>query len=265
MAAMSADADPVVVVLHNRMTEAEYDAERGRLRDLYGESSAEAAAKRDQAMALLFARSNWTQEELAAKEGKSPQYIARRLKFGQFLNFSPIGESAEKLPPNLTEGRFRGYWAKTNKADNDRKRYLDVAAAITAGTGKLPGMPAGTDTKFGHKVVEAFGDGKYHDVQAIHDAFPDETPERIDGVLDRMQRLGTFGVKCEERKHGRAMQVRIFPRANRAINVSEIKEKLAPLIKGLVEEGRKSTVTMSPGTVARLAALLQRHLDEWSE
>jgi hypothetical protein len=36
-----------------------------KLTALYGESSVEAAAKRDQALALLFARSGWTQEQLA--------------------------------------------------------------------------------------------------------------------------------------------------------------------------------------------------------
>jgi hypothetical protein len=254
--------EAVVVVLHNRMTEAEYDVERARLRDLYGESSAEAAAKRDQAMALLFARSNWTQEELAAKEGKSQSHIGKRLRFGQFLMFSSKELNAEKLPTNLNERRFRGFWEQTDKADNDRKRYLDVIAAITAGTGKLPGMPAGTDIKLGKKVIEAFGDGKWHDVQAVHDGFPDETPERIDGLLDRLKRLGTFGAKCEERKYGRAMQVRIFPRANRTITVSELREKLSPLIKELKHQGRANMATMSPASVFIIAGQLEKLLDE---
>jgi len=248
----------------NRMSDADYEHERQRVRDTYGDSSAEAAAKRDQAMALLFARSNWTQEELAAKEGKSRQWMVCRLRFGQFLTFATTVASAEKLPTNLSERRFRGFWEQTNKADNDRKRYLEVIGAITAGTGKLIGMPAGTDLKLGRKVVEAFGDGKWHDAEAIADHFPDETIERIDGVLDRMKRLGTFGVKAEERKHGRAMQYRIY-HADKTVNVAELKSKLAPLIQGLKEEGKKNMATMSPGTVARLAALLERLIDEWSE
>jgi hypothetical protein len=95
------------------------------------------AAKRDQAMALLFARSNWTQEELAEKEGKSQRWMSYRLRFGQFLAFSTTVLTAEKLPTNLTEGRFRGFWEQTDKADNDRKRYLDVIAAITAASPRL--------------------------------------------------------------------------------------------------------------------------------
>src|SRR5262245_56778888 len=79
-----------LTVVGTRMTEAEYDAERAKLRELYGESSAEASAKRDQAMALLFRRSGWTQEQLARKEGKTQQWIAYRLRFGRFLHFTTM-------------------------------------------------------------------------------------------------------------------------------------------------------------------------------
>jgi hypothetical protein len=61
----------LAVALSVVMSEFEYDQERARLRELYGDNSAEAAAKRDQAMADLFRRSGWTQEKLAAKESKS--------------------------------------------------------------------------------------------------------------------------------------------------------------------------------------------------
>jgi hypothetical protein len=252
-----------VTLLHNRMTEAEYEQERQRLRDTYGDSSVEAAAKRDQAMALLFARSNWTQEELAAKEGKSQGYIARRLRFGQFLTFMPTGINAESLPTNLTEGRFRGFWEQTDKADNDRKRYSDVAAAITAASQCLPGMPKGTKS-LGPELLAEFGDGKWHDVQTIIDHFPEDDPKRVTDLLESIRIRGVFGAKAEVRKFGRSFQHRVYP-ADKKISVSEVKMKLAPLIQGLKEEGKKNMATMSPGTVARLAALIQRQIDEWSE
>ena len=47
-----------------------YRLEREEIRKTYGESSAEAAAKRDQALAALFYRCGWTQEQLAKAEGK---------------------------------------------------------------------------------------------------------------------------------------------------------------------------------------------------
>ena len=76
---------------------------RARLRKLYGESSVETAAKRDQALAQLFARSGWTQEELGKKEGKSQDWISLRLRFGRFLNFTTTVVKTDPLPANLTE------------------------------------------------------------------------------------------------------------------------------------------------------------------
>jgi hypothetical protein len=55
----------------------------------------------------------WTKEKLAEKEGKSPQWIAQRLRFGRFLNFSTMVEKTETLPKNLTERKFRKYWERT--------------------------------------------------------------------------------------------------------------------------------------------------------
>jgi transcriptional regulator with XRE-family HTH domain len=79
----------------------------------------------EQALAVLFARSNWTQEELAKKEGVSQRHIGRHLCFGRFLNFSPFGLNAETLPNNLTEGRFRSLWELPDKAErNDRIRFV---------------------------------------------------------------------------------------------------------------------------------------------
>lgn len=67
-------------------------------------------------MADLFIRSGWTQEELAAKEGKGQTWVVYRLRFGRFLNFITTVINAENLPNGLTEGRFRGFWDPTDKS-----------------------------------------------------------------------------------------------------------------------------------------------------
>ena len=54
------------------------------------------------------------------------------------------------------------------------------------------------------------------------------------------------------------------PDQNNLISVDEMNKKLGPIIDDLKAEGKKNMATMSPGTVARLAALLERQLDEWS-
>jgi hypothetical protein len=59
-----------------QMTESEYERERAELDTIYGRSGTEAAAKRDQALAKLFYRSGWTQEQLqriiALSEARTP-------------------------------------------------------------------------------------------------------------------------------------------------------------------------------------------------
>ena len=100
-----------------------------RLRELYDESSVEAAAKRDQALAQLFARSGWTQEELGKKEGKSQDWISLRLRFGRFLNFTTAVVNSE-LPRNLTEWRFRELWEQTDKTETRLLRRLSRAAQL---------------------------------------------------------------------------------------------------------------------------------------
>jgi hypothetical protein len=51
---------PIMLARAGQMTEQEYDKERARFsRRLYRVNSIEAAAKRDQALAILFYRSGW--------------------------------------------------------------------------------------------------------------------------------------------------------------------------------------------------------------
>jgi hypothetical protein len=58
---------------------------------------------------LATPNSGWTQEQLAKKEGKTIAWVAYRLRFGRFLNFSTTVENRQTLPSNLTERRFRSY------------------------------------------------------------------------------------------------------------------------------------------------------------
>jgi hypothetical protein len=56
-----------------RMNEQDYERARAELG-----ARKDAGAKWDQQLALLFARSGWTQEQLAAKEGRNQSWVARR-------------------------------------------------------------------------------------------------------------------------------------------------------------------------------------------
>lgn len=111
-------------------------------------------------------------------------------------------------------------------------------------------------------IVEMFGDGKWHSAAAIaHTLKRDEA--HVAETL-RLMRTPKNLITCEHKIEKGINKYRIF-RGGRAVNISDIKYKLLPIIKGLKEEGKKNAVTMSPPTVARLAALLERQIDEWVE
>lgn len=103
-------------------SEARYEREREEIRQTYGDSSVEAAAMRDQALAGLFYRCGWTQEQLAKKEGCERRTVAQRVTFGRFLAFGATGA----IPRNMTERRFRSYWHRTT-GTNERQRFAAVA------------------------------------------------------------------------------------------------------------------------------------------
>lgn len=114
-----------------RLSADEFAKKRAGIRQHHGSSGSEAAARYEQELARLFAESRWTQEELAKAEGKSPQQIARMLRFGRFLEISPIGE----IPPGLREGRFRSCWEQTSrqgedKAEDDARRFKEALKLV---------------------------------------------------------------------------------------------------------------------------------------
>lgn len=249
------------VVPFGRMSVADYERERATLRETYGESSTEAAAKRDQALAKLFYRSQWTQEELAEKEGQSQQRIGQSIRFGRFLNFTTTVVNFETLPSNLTERRFRSYWERTDKSEgNERARFTAVLRLMQEETVLVQKRRP----KVGRTIVDQFGDGKWHPLTTIAEAV-DTPEEHVVETLRTMEALrGTYGARCERKKVGTSFSYRIF-RQTRTISSEELKTKLTPLIEGLKAEGKKNMATMSPATVAHLAGWLQKLLDEWTE
>jgi len=160
-----------------RMTVEQYEKERAALHTTYGESSAEAAAKRDQFLASLFARSGWTQEELAVKEGKSQRWISYRLVFGRFLNFSTPVLNSDWWPKNITEGKFRTYWEQTS-GGNERQRFSEVQ--------KLMANDVIVRQKIRpsilNDIIDRFADGKWHAVETIANAL-NTTVEHIADTL----------------------------------------------------------------------------------
>lgn len=251
----------------NHMTAAEYEAERAKLRETYGDNRQEAGARFEQELARLFYRSGWTQEELAAREstllGKKVDrsYIARRLLFGRFLDFVPSGHN---LPTALTERRFRDYWERTDKDEgNERIRFGEVVKLLDqSGPHSPPKKPVGK------KLRDAFADGKWHRL--------DELAKHLDTdeshVLSAIKTAELHGhVRADKKRVGKdsagsgpTTAFRMF-RTNRTVSFEELTTKLAPIVEGLEAEGRKNMATMSPATVATLAGRLKQLIDDWGK
>lgn len=81
----------VHVMAPRRMTPDDYRAERERIRQTYGDNAKDANGLREQALAALYHRSGWTQDELAKVEGISRPQMTMRLLFGRFLGFVAAG------------------------------------------------------------------------------------------------------------------------------------------------------------------------------
>jgi BRO family, N-terminal domain len=47
------------------------------------------------------------------------------MRFGRFLNVTPIGVNTEWSPKDLTEGKFRKYWERT-EGTNERQRFAAI-------------------------------------------------------------------------------------------------------------------------------------------
>ena len=244
---------------HSVMTDAEYEQAKAEFIATYGASNAEAAALRDQALAKLFSRSGWTQEKLAEKEEKTQQWVAYRLRFGRFLHFTTTVVNPENLPKNLTERRFRHFWEQTDKDEhNDRIRYQQVLEMIRNDIR----IGKSTKTKGHAKIIrEHFADGQWHPLSEIAEKIG--TTEQ--DAMQRLRDMKKLSIDLETRLRGRDQhtECRIFPR-EKTVSVSELAEKLGPLIKSLKAEGKKSMAAMVPANVAMFADLLQRLLDEWT-
>jgi len=262
------------------MSESGYDEERSKIESEYSLHKAtgqNAAAIKERALADLFARSGWTQQQLAEREtlltGKrvSQPYIGYRLRFGRFLQFITQGYKSEKepflIPIDLNESIFRKkYWEQTDKAD-ERMRFRRVAEMIRQDTEVVDSFcrfkreKPGIETK---DIIDKFADGKWHAIEAIaeHIGAPvDATKARL-----REAKNKNFG-KCvyESRKHGKTMQYRIVKGGGRKVDVAALGKEIEPILAALDEEGQKNAATVSPSTVAYLAHKIRSLIEKLAQ
>jgi hypothetical protein len=83
-------------------------------------------------------------------------------------------------------------------------------------------------------------------------------------ALRIMKQYNSFGATSERKRVGTSWHYRIF-KPSKTVSLEELTRKLTPILEGLKIEGRKNMATMVPAVVAKLAAQLERVLQELAE
>jgi hypothetical protein len=192
---------------------------------------------------------------LAKSEDKRPRWISYQVVFGRFLDFAvgsadPKSVFGQNMPK---EFQFRTLYAQTDPSGNERQRFtavLDLLAKPSA----IVSRDLAKDIAAGQ-----FADGKWHPLADLATAF-DEDPKVVTGALEKLGK----GSKCklETKAVGNSFKFRLF-KQERPIAVEEIAEKLGPIVKDLLTEGKKGPARINGMAVTVLANRLQKLLDEW--
>lgn len=228
-------------------------------------------ALRDQALAQLAHRSGWTQEQLAEVEGVSQQQIARRMRFGRFLEFTPTGSNSEKPADlwlhDITERKFRGFWEQTEKQD-ERMRFRAVAALIRDHTRIVSTVPTGARPT---NVVSKYADGKWRTIEVMAKGLgiDPETQTEVFAAfrksLKDARARQNGNTRWESRKYGTTMQYRILKGGGRKIDSSHLQSEIAPILQELKAEGKKNMATACPPNVLELALKLEKLIRELAQ
>ena len=165
------------------MTQDQFDARLMHIEEQYAARRAGAEAYRDQEVARLFAECDWTQARIAARMGRSQNWVSKRLLFGRYLRFSTSGTKHESPHHSLTERRFREAWQATHTArhpkETDGERFLRVAVWLAdAPPSEVPRGYLNLIEKPGIKkhVTEALQRGGWHTCASLADSLSEHVP-----------------------------------------------------------------------------------------
>jgi hypothetical protein len=237
------------------MTVEEYTKRRAELRERYGDNAREAGIRREQELARLFYVSGWSERELAEQEGVGKTTVHQWIAFGRFLDFALVAGATKSQNglKTIKAKPFRTLYAQTDPSGNERQRFTAVLDMLAAPSSTVPRDLA--------KDIEAgqFVDGKWHLLADLATAF-DEDPKVATAALEKLGKGSKH--KLETKAVGNSFKFRLF-KQERPIAVQEIAEKLGPIVKDLLTEGKKGPARINGMAVTVLANRLQKLLDEW--
>lgn len=211
------------------MTVEEFQQEKARLVALYGEAPREASGKRAQALAILYAQSEWTQRELATQEGISQTRTFQQLVFGRFLLF--LITQGNQLP-HLNEKQFRPLWTSTDKTQTEAERFTEIQAMLQQGQHKpRTGADRQAVRRVSIQLIEQFADGKWHALRDMTQAVEAESI-LVRGIMDRMVKEGTFQTFAERKSSGKGWySYRMVKGGKKKIDLQVFQTEIAPVMQ----------------------------------
>lgn len=247
------------------MEEQKFEAKWTHIHDQFRAGVVTVVAKRDQAIASLFEESQWTQQMIADKVGKSQSYTCQLMCFGRFLKFIATGNNHE-IPSNLTERAFRKYWEQT-KGRKETRRFGDVLALMEENCETVVKTPA---RQIGDQIVSKFADWNWHTLEEIAEEFDtDADDQNLKDTLRRMVERGSFGTRAEKRKAakdsgGLTVQYRIKKLdSKRQVKASSLADELLEEVRVALDLARDATpAEFSREMVAMYLTKIERHLCE---
>lgn len=245
---------------------------------------------RDQELAKLFIECEWSQEEIAGKLSKhwdkevTQQWVSYRLRFGRFISFFTTSGCEEQfvLPRNLSERTFRRLWDATKTEgenfsghrsqtvaakEDEERRFKEVIGqlrgagisrarkqitkAIAAELGSVGTSRWVTPEEVRDRIVKHFSDGDVlvDDVRrALRQWRPptEKTPYRVE------QAVGSGGKKFR------------LVRVKKVVSPQQLQQmtpRLLPLIKDLLRECKKDSVTISIAHLLGVANRIEKVLE----
>lgn len=113
--------------------------------------------------------------------------------------------------------------------------------------------------------IKERADGTWHPIEVFM-SWAHASRDDTVAALERKRKDGLVAraMKVERRENGNLLEYRAYPEYV-MVSAHELTDKLAPLVKELIAEGRKKQEGISPAIVLVAARTLQKHLDGWAE
>lgn len=258
------------------MTEQQFEARWKQNQEQRHAEGKAVEAKWDQADALLLIESGWTQERIAAKVGKSQQWVDYQLRFGRFLNYNrgcntlPDAPAAS-LSPNLTERAFRDAWSQAPKRTAEGVKHpeterFELVREILEAKFILDPLGVGTRSKgarVSEKVATLADAGWLTKEQALADLEESGIDEKqLAGALDSIKKYNRCNCMVEEKTVKgqdlfRVRKLDVKPQI-KSEKVIHFYEEAMPLLKEAKSLTDRPVIQVSMQSILHKLILLER-------